>query len=718
MKIKLVVGIAVVLLIAAQLLFGGRGKTPKKTAAANAAAASARTNAPARPKPDAVDAVAVGADNPIRIVRGDDGWIAESPRGMPADAKKVDALLHSLLETGLEPVPAGSDPLLTGLANGDGLRIALQVRDADEFAIFIGLRPFGEYGKTYARLPDGSVVLIAGDVRGDLGIWRNQPDALPDPMALMDPVAMRFNPGDVSEIIASYPDHRIHFVRGDDNAWRAEGYVPGGRWDDDALSSWIRDLSEFRVAEPVDPDDAPDDVTPPSHTLEIRLPDGVRRVRVFPNHADSEGMLAESDAYPGRIFRLPEWRFRKYFQRLSTLFPAATPLFDAADIRYMDIRRGGETIKITRRDNDWQAVATRYPLLRGRVDRLARLLGGWQPEDYAAPDFKAVRPNYGGPMVEVILANGDVHQYRLAGRHSLFPWRYVTVDGKANYSISDSESGAMFPDFADILDLGSVFGDVHMDDVVRLELDGGDRETPLLVLRRSDDDVWTAECRGHAVRLDGGKGWRLINELLNWPVTGFFDTHSPQMDQPPQYYVHIAVDDGTTRSIAFMPPNEWDVPYLEEGGRAFLTDRNEFFTWLTEVREVMEFIEKDAAAEEEARREADSVPAEPEEQTKTDAEAAGQDDAPFEPEPQTDTAGQTAEEPETEPTRQPPETTEDAEETLRDIEDERITAEDAAGSSPHSGDAPAVEPPVEPDADDASGDDDAPDGDVGSNDAE
>ncbi|MCC8116149.1 MAG: hypothetical protein LIP18_03195 [Planctomycetes bacterium] len=114
-------------------------------------------------------------------------------------------------------------------------------------------------------------------------------------------------------------------------------------------------------------------------------------------------------------------------------------------------------MKIALRDGEWRSVASPYRVRPEAASRLARLLATLQPEDYASPDSQAIRAGYGGPMVEVILATGDVHQYRLAGRHPLFSWRYVTVDGKNIFSVSDEEAGVMFPGFADILDLGRVF---------------------------------------------------------------------------------------------------------------------------------------------------------------------------------------------------------------------------------------------------------------------
>lgn len=605
MKIKMLIAIAV--LILAQLIFGGRGKPD--SAVLPDAGARAETPAPAAPaRPEAADILEVvlgeGEDATI-LAREGDGWVVKNLEDMPADNDKIDRLLVDLLRAHAEPLLVGAaQTSQTGLENGGGYPVTLRTREGGEYAIAIGLRPWGEYNRTYARLADGGEVTLSSDVRGDLGLWKNRLDAPADPMNWMNRVVMRFNPEDATAINATYPDHAIRMVRDENYTWHNEGYVPIEQWDRDDLTAWLADLSGFQVASLVLPEDTPALEGEPSHTLEVQLGDRAKQLRVYPNHAGGEGMLVESDDFPDRIFHLPEWRFRKYFRRLPSLFPGAVPMYDVADIRFLDIRRGGETVKITRRDGSWQAVALAYPLLTGPVDRLARLLSGWHPEDYATPDFKTIRPNYGGPMVEVILANGDVHQYRLAGRHPLFPWRYVILDGKGVYSVTESEAGVMFPDFADILDLGRVFGNLEMSGVAAVELAGEDRTAPLLTLRREGED-WTAEAGGHEVTLEGGRGWRIVNDLLLWQVAGFYDIDSAPTKSAPTHYLRVVDMDGRTRGIAVLPPEERDVPYIGDGGRAFLIDRNDFSNWLAEARRLIEEMENQARAEQARREEAD-----------------------------------------------------------------------------------------------------------------
>lgn len=628
MKIKMFIGIAIAVLILAQLIFGGRGKPAPTVPSADGQPGEVVPAVPARPEPADIVGIRLGeGDDAITLTRQGDGWVVEDLEDMPADNDKIDRLLTDLLRVHAEPLLVGAArSAQTGLEDGGGYPVSVRTLEGRDYAIAIGLRPWGEYNRTYARLPDGSEVTLSSDVRGDLGLWKNRLDAPADPMNWMNRVVMRFNPEDATAIHATYPDHAIRMVRDENYSWHTEGYVPIEQWNRDGLTAWLADLAAFQIASLVLPEDAPAVEGAPSHTLEVQLGDRAKRLRVYPNHAGGEGMLVESDDYPGRLFHLPEWRFRKYFRRLPSLFPGAVPMYDVADIRFQDIRRGGETVKITRRDGEWQAVALAYPLLTGPVDRLARLLSGWHPEDYATPDFKTIRPNYGGPMVEVILANGDVHQYRLAGRHPLFPWRYVILDGKGVFSVTESEAGVMFPDIADILDLGRVFGNLAMDAVAEVDLAGEDRSAPLLVLRRDGED-WTAEAGGHTAALEGGRGWRMVNDLLQWQVAGFYDIDSPPAKHAPAHHLRVVDADGRARGIAVLPPEERDVPYIEDGGRAFLVDRNDFSNWLAEARRLIDEMENQARAEAARREEAERQAARERERERLAAEVGAREAA-------------------------------------------------------------------------------------------
>ncbi|MCD8139211.1 MAG: DUF4340 domain-containing protein [Planctomycetaceae bacterium] len=600
MKVKIYIGIVLAVLVLAQLIFGGRTKRegPPEPVAVIVVP---EPPPPTRPASDDVVGITLGdGTDAVRLNRGESGWTVKNLKDAPADEKAIDTLLHSVLTAYVEPIEA--DEAVTGL-DESVLHLSFRLRDGGDYAPVIGLRPQGEYNRTYARLPGLGDVLLSADVRGNLGVWRNAATAAPNAMDWMDPVILRFNPEDVSAITAVYPDHTIQFTRLEDYSWQAEGYVPGGNWSRNGLTGWIQDLARFTVAGLVPQAEAPSGDIAPSHTLTLRLPGGDKTIRVYANHTGGEGMLVETDDFPGRAYHLPEWRFRKYFRSLPSLFPAASPGFDVTDVRFIDVRRGGETVKISRRDGSWRAVAQPYPLLADRVDRLVRLLAGWHPEDYATPDSKKTRPTYGGPMVEIILANGDVHQYRLAGRHPVFPWCYVTLDGTMVFSVTNAEAVVMFPEFADILDLGKVFRPVRIEDVAEIVLTGEAMGKPLLTLLRGDGDTWAAERDGNQMMMDDSKAWRLAVDILNWPVAGFYDA-AGRGTREPAYTLRVTSSEGHNIGIALLPPDERNIPYLTEGGRAYLLDRSDFFNWLGEARLVMDAVDKDAldkAAAEERR---------------------------------------------------------------------------------------------------------------------
>lgn len=599
MKAKWILAIFVLLLIAAQIIFGGKKtKQPANGTAAQAVSDSSDSPGPdaavssfippERPSPEDVVGVVIGAgEGAAHLEHAGDGWDVVGAAGAPADAAKVDRLLEHLLKSGLSPVPASVDAASAGTE--DGLPVKLTTANGD-FEMRVGIRPDGEFGQTYVRVPDGRTLALAADVRGELGLWKNTPDAVPEPGIWMRKNVLSFDPEQAVRLEADYPDHQIVFERSAGGEWEQRGYVPGGVWERGALTDWLDDLSKFRVSG-VDGSGPLADTERP-HEIAVTLSDGtVKRIRVAAGHG-GEGMRTETSEYPGHVFILPEWRFNKYFRRAGVLFPKAVPHFDLADISFLDIRQDGETVKFAHRGGEWQAVATPYPARAERVERLARLLANWKPEDFANPDFKNIRPVFAGPMVEVILANGDVHQYRLAGRHPLFPWRYVIVDGLAIYSVDDGTVGSMFPGLAQVMDLGNVLPFRSGEDVRAMSLEDGDGEgAPLLSLERkenseSGENIWNAEAGDARAEIGGAEVSDILEDMLEWPVAGFFNLDSRPVKPKTMYHLRVTGRDGAERGIRFLEPEERDIPYVQDGGRAFLLDRKAFFNWLAAVREL------------------------------------------------------------------------------------------------------------------------------------
>lgn len=663
MKVKLVLA-AIVLLIVAQILFGGRKKATPASPAATAQSAAVVSVAgddaaptpaetleapPAtktRPEPDDITEISVGSgDSALHLERLGDDWDVVGAVSAPADSEKVEKLLAGLLRGELRPLPE-SARVTTGLEDGGGLPIRLTTGDNGGYEMRIGMRPEDRYDAVYASLPGGGIDVLSADVRGELGLWKNDPDLTPDASAWFEKTVLKFDPAGATRLEASYPDHRIVFEKDADGEWHAEGYVPGGDWSREGLDAWLRDLSAFRITGVEGTGELPKDPQK-LHEIKITLGEGVEKtIRVAAHHMN-ESMVAESSDFPGRMFTLPDWRFRKYFRRLPWLFPKAVPHFELRDVLFLDIRQDGETVKFANRPDGWHAVASAYPVRVEAIERLVRALSTLRPEDYAAPDFKTIRPLFAGPLVETILAGGDVHQYRLAGRHPLFPWRYIILDGKSIFSITDAEASVLFPGFAEVLDLGRVMPRRHNEDIQEIQLEeGGD--VPTFTLRRKEDGNWEAGYGERLVDVDREKTNAVVDDMLDWSIAGFYNLDARKSGSVPMYRLHVTDKEKSARNIQFLEPEERDIPYILDNGRAFLLDRKEFFNWLGEMRALAAETEATAHTEEEPTPEPDADA--PADSVTTDELIAEPDEATAleasEPEPEP--------EPETEPEPAPP----------------------------------------------------------------
>lgn len=541
-----------------------------------------------RPAPADVTEITVGAGAGIlHLERAPDGWDVTGKVGAPADSARVEKLLRALLESPAEENPAEgeADGALgpTGLENGGGLPVRLTT-GAGDYEVLVGLHPKNDYGRTHVGFPDGER-LIGSDVRGVLGLWKNSSEAVPESAAWFDKNVLSFDPGAAVRIEATYPDHRVLFEKNAEGVWSAGDYVPGGEWSEEALRTWLEDLSAFRVSGALGAGVMSWEGRK-GHEIRITLEDGTEKAVWAVANPSGSGMLAVSSRRPGHVFLLPDWRFRRYFQRLSSLFPKAAPRFDLSAIRFMDIRRDGETVKLAARPDGWQAPASPYPVRREPAARLARLLSSWRPEDYAAPDFKVVRPLLAGPMVEVILDDGSVHQYRLAGRHPIFPWRYVILDGVTALSTTDAQATAMFPGLADVLDLGRVIPVERSGLLREVRIEEADGK-PLLLLRRRGDGFWEGATESGGMTLGLVESGLVVDNMLAWPAGGFYHS-DPQGEMPPVMYRIVATDrDGARHGVQLLEPSGRDIPAILQGRRAHYLDRKLFYNWLSDVRGVV-----------------------------------------------------------------------------------------------------------------------------------
>lgn len=607
MKTKIALAVIVCLLILAQIIYT-LSRRPEKAPPANggqttayqaAQLPKADQTAPAPPAFDAdgVDEIIVAlTDGKVLVDLGKttSGWTIANLYSAPADAEKVERFLRALLAKDREGTPPDLAVSDTGLGSEPGVVVKLKRRDGAAVGIRIGLSPGDRPDAVYARDDAGQdIYILSGDIRGELGLWRNQPGVEPKAGEWLQTRALAFDPARATALKAVYPDHKLEFSLSDGGEWILAGTAPGGEWNRESLAEWLAALADFRITDVAGTVDGGAAVMDsPSHRLEIALGETVKTVRACPNRG-GDGMWVETSDFPGRVFLLPVWRFRLYFQRLESLFPNAVPRYEVDDILTLDVRRGGDSVKLIRRGDVWHAATPVHPLRQDRITRLAKILAGWNPEDYADPDGGTTRPAYGGPQVEVVLTGGDVYQYRLGGRHPVFPWRYVSVNGKVSLAAANAEATLMFPGFADIMDLGTVFPADAVDSVIALDftafepvdapLTAGDKK---MALRKNADGVWEAEVDGLVATLTEDEVKNLVAAPLAWPVAGMFEQMARMPYPQPMHRLRVQTRDGAEHAITLLVPQARDIPFESDGERAFLIDRSDFANWLTALQDL------------------------------------------------------------------------------------------------------------------------------------
>ncbi len=617
MKAKLAIGVGVALLVLAQFIYGGRktvleaapaavlepaapprgligvanaGGAPEATGGAAVASPAQGATPVAAPLFDPlhiegidIKAGAGGWSEQLRLIAG--GWRLGHVKAEPADAAKIRRLLANLAAASARPSPLPPDLRPTGLEDGGEVEISLQEKaGGGVYAFTIGFRPEGSYASACVLLPDGRRVIIPADIRGDLGLFANRTGAMPAKDFWLEKTVFSFDPGEAVRVVAEYPDHKLVFAKNLAGDWQAEGPIPGDSWSLPGFTAWLGDLAAFRIDRRAGPEEAAFTDDGKSYKLLVTLMDGsVKTLLAGQNHTGSEVQVLTSER-PGGLFQMSDWRFRSYFRCLERLFPKAVAHYEHSDIRFIDLRRDGESVKIAYRDGEWRGVAVPYRVRAARMERLARYLAAWRPEDYASADFRLVRPGYGGPMLEVILANGEAHQYRLAGRHPFLPWRYVLLDGKTALAITDAAVGVMFPGFAEVLDLGRVFAPFTRAGLTRVEL--ADSSKVLVAFAKGQDGVWRARTEAGESEVSSEEGRELFDEFMDWPVLGFSDNNLAQGKAEPAFILRLWDGSGEQRKYLILPPHEREIPYLTEGGKGFLFDRAEFFNWLGAVRGV------------------------------------------------------------------------------------------------------------------------------------
>ncbi len=619
---KLLIVLAVCLLIGAQVYYSTtRGKSASAPAVVTeqeqAQAPEQVEPARVQPTPDQVTTIILSSasgDRPVWLSKNGDVWQVETLHGAQAKAEKVQRFLQSLLGP-TEPVETGTE---TGATVDEGILVSLGLDNGQaQPYMILGLRPHGSFDKAYARLVDSDeLVLLPGDIRGDIGLWKNVPGVFPESTPWLQTTLFSFDPAEAVGVRALYPDHRLDFTRDETGDWSFSGSSPAGEFDRAAFARWLDDLADFRIATVADPANmAQYGLDTPFHSLAIQLADGSEITVIASPNRMGDGMWIATSTMPGQVFLLPDWRFQQYFQPFSALFPDASPRYSTDAIQFIDIRRSGESVKLTRRNNEWQAVATSYPIRTERIVRLAAVLAGWRPNDIADAGVRQARPVFGGPLVEVTLTDGTVHQYRLGGRHPVFPWRYVLVDNKALFSTVDADALSMFPDFAEIMDLGMVFGTLDAEQITRLELSMPDMEEAVVSAGLTATGEWEVVTEEGRTILQPEEVEEFIQAPLRWKIADFY--RLSELDRPENMFLLRLSGGGVEKQIVILSPQGRDIPYIDESDRAFLAERTSFFNWFGVLRainlriseEAIERlrIEAEAASEEYQSAEADAI---------------------------------------------------------------------------------------------------------------
>lgn len=414
--------------------------------------------------------------------------------------------------------------------------------------------------------------------------------AMQQPVEPMRRRALDFVPSQVMALAVTYPDHALEFVRGTDGAWTAQGIAaPAGTLNTVALEQWLADLAAVSLD---GTGVADEQMGAPTHSVVITLADGtVKTLTARPDTADAD-MLVHSSDMPGMIFSLPFWRFEALLARHEKLFGPLAPVFAADDIRTLDIRTDGESVKLVLRDRNWTAAAMPFAVRQTRVARIARCLADWHSAGYSSA--RAGRPVFGSPQLEVTLADGTVHQYRLGGRHPIFAWRYVLVDGERILAVENADAATLFPRLNEILDLGPVF-DAAPESVTAIRAEG--RMGVVLAAERDDDGTWRCTAGDAAgAELTRTETEQLVLALLDWQRTDFLED-SVAAPEDPMLRLRLWCGE-QERSISLYSPRRRVLPYLGDDGSGFVMDRSAFFAWLGAVRALAHRVKQEQATNE------------------------------------------------------------------------------------------------------------------------
>ncbi|MDR1611965.1 MAG: DUF4340 domain-containing protein [Planctomycetota bacterium] len=651
------------------------GGPAKPTGATNAPEPASPELAPAAAShelaPESVDELAIsspGGVTAVKLRKVEGAWRVATLEESPADESRMERLLADVFAAFAAPRIAGGVNLSqAGLSENQGVTVVVRDSRMDrEKALRVGLSPTENPGETYVMAADGSVSLVRSDLRGDLGLRENIPSPPLDAEYLRRRTAFTAALGDVTKI--DFEDGRQKLVlQKTGEIWKlAEGGPKDGQdgLNAAAVRAWVKALSWFIPGELALPGSLPAQVVAGQSGITVHLADG-SAATLSAGITESGSILARASSTPGLVYRMPEWRFERYFRRFFDIFPGSDPRFKAGEVRFADLRRDGGSVKFALRDGTWSAVGFSFPLRLAEVRRWVAAVSRWLPGDFVQ-NPQAARIPQDAPTVEIILASGEVRQYRLGGE-TADGGRHVLVDG-ADLFVTDGETAAaLFPRAARLFYLGALFLDVDPDHIAEafISRDGMDRAR-----------IWRDESGAvnigigdavSALKSEAAKTW--LDNLLHWRITGIYEGAAQVFDAPKATIRFIV--DGVERSLVLGSPADGEYPALRDNRDAYLVDGGEVDAWLAALRDALPSPSAAPAADPAAPRD-DASEAAPD----PGAIDAARPVAPESPEPG-------------EGTRHPePENLAIETETETGIETETETAADAGQPIPFSGATP------------------------------
>ncbi|MDR3078151.1 MAG: hypothetical protein LBV15_05255 [Planctomycetota bacterium] len=258
-------------------------------------------------------------NEPIRLERQAGSWTvtgAGLPAVLPADSGRVAALLNKLL-AGERKAISPEEEAPAGLAPGQGISLSLLKADGGQALVLtLGLRPTGDYAAVFARddtAGKGEAFLLAEDIRGDLGLWRNLPDARPDSLVWLKPHLLEFFPDQVSAVSLESGELSLGLERIKDGVWRRRnGETLEETRESEELTAWLADLARLRL---VGVAASGPEAAQPELSLALELADGASLSLAIFHDRDNDIWLALKDG-GGPFFQLPAWRLERGFRLL------------------------------------------------------------------------------------------------------------------------------------------------------------------------------------------------------------------------------------------------------------------------------------------------------------------------------------------------------------------------------------------------------------------